>query len=102
VNAKSYVVYILASRKNGTLYTGMTNNLPRRIYQHRTSGAETFTGKYAVHNLLYAQQFSNVLEAIIWEKRLKRFTRAMKLKLIEESNPEWKDLLFLDSALRAE
>ena len=87
-----YYVYIVASKRNGTLYTGVTNNLPRRIYEHKNHLLPGFTDKYAVAKLVYAERFTDVQEAIHREKRLKEWKRNWKKDLIEESNPEWKDL----------
>ncbi|MFB3921166.1 MAG: GIY-YIG nuclease family protein [Terriglobia bacterium] len=90
--ARQYYVYILASKRNGTLYIGMTNNLARRVWQHRQGLVEGFTKKYAVHQLVYSEIFQRPQDAIQREKRLKKWNRAWKLRLIESVNPEWKDL----------
>jgi putative endonuclease len=87
-----YFVYIMASDRNGTLYIGMTNDLVRRVYQHKTGAAEGFTKKYKVHNLVYFQQGSDVNKVIEREKQLKKWKRAWKLSLIDQFNPQWKDL----------
>ena len=87
-----YFVYILASKKNGTLYIGVTNNLLKRVDQHKNDLAEGFTRKYKVHNLVYYEAFNWVQDAITREKRMKKWKRAWKIKLIEESNPSWEDL----------
>ena len=89
---KTYYVYILASRRNGTLYIGVTNNLRRRIWQHKNGVAEGFTRRYKVHNLVYFEQADNVISAIEREKRLKKWNRSWKIKLIEKDNLEWNDL----------
>jgi len=89
----SYFVYILASRMNGTLYVGVTNDLARRTEEHRQGIAAGFTRKHAIHRLVYAESFEEIEEAIAMEKRLKRWRRAWKIQLIEKSNPEWRDLL---------
>ncbi len=89
---KTYYVYILASRRNGTLYIGVTNNLQRRIWQHKNDIAEGFTKRYKVHSLVYFEQADNAISAIEREKRLKKWNRAWKIKLIEKDNPEWNDL----------
>ena len=89
---KAYYVYILASKRNGTLYIGITNSLIRRIYQHKNEEMEGFTSKYHVHQLVYFQRFDDVKAAIRYEKRLKRWNRKWKLDLIEKNNPDWKDL----------
>jgi putative endonuclease len=89
---RSYWVYILASRIGGTLYIGVTNNLVRRIYEHRNGLVDGFTKKYHVHRLVYFEQYSDIETAITREKRLKRWNRAWKIQLIEELNPNWDDL----------
>ncbi len=89
---KTYYVYILASRKNGTLYIGVTNNLQKRIWQHKNDIVEDFTKRYKVHNLVYFEQADNAISAIEREKRLKKWNRSWKIKLIEKNNPKWNDL----------
>jgi len=89
---KYYYVYILASKKNGTLYIGMTNNLLQRVYQHKNNLVEGFTKKYHIHNLVYYEQGTDVTKMISREKQLKAWKRQWKIELIEKSNPEWKDL----------
>ena|SRR3989344_3635378 len=89
---KTYYVYILASRRNGTLYIGVTNNLRKRIWQHKNDIEEGFTKRYKVHNLVYFEQVDSVVSAIEREKRLKKWNRSWKIKLIEKDNPEWNDL----------
>jgi putative endonuclease len=88
----SYWVYILASRLGGTLYIGVTNNLVRRVYQHRTGVPAGFTTEYGVRRLVYFEQHTDIEAAIRREKRLKRWNRAWKIRLIEENNPNWDDL----------
>ena len=88
----TYYVYILASQKNGTLYIGVTNDLIRRGYEHRTEAVEGFTDKYGVHSLVYFEVTDNVEAAIQREKRLKKWRRDWKIKLIEQTNPHWEDL----------
>jgi putative endonuclease len=88
----SYFVYILASKIGGTLYVGVTNDLVRRIYEHRNGLADGFTKKYSVHRLIYFEQHSDIEAAITREKRLKKWNRAWKIRLIEETNPNWSDL----------
>ena len=88
----TYYVYILASKRNGTLYIGVTNDLIRRIYEHKNYLIEGFTKKYKVHKLVYYEQYNNAEAAIQREKRLKFWHRKWKIRLIEETNPEWKDL----------
>ena len=88
----AYYVYILASDRNGTLYTGVTNTLKRRIYEHKNGLVPGFTSRYKIHRLVYFESTSDIRSAIAREKKLKRWNRIWKLKLIEEENPEWKDL----------
>ncbi|MDI6758929.1 MAG: GIY-YIG nuclease family protein [Candidatus Omnitrophota bacterium] len=89
---KSYYVYILASKRNGTLCIGVTNDLVRRVYEHKQGLVEGFTKKYNVHNLVYFEETNDVESAIIREKRLKKWNRKWKIELIEKNNLEWKDL----------
>ena len=89
---KNYYVYILASKRNGTLYTGVTNNLSRRTYEHKESLVDGFTKKYNVKILVHYEQTNDIGSAIAREKCIKRWKREWKIKLIEEDNPEWKDL----------
>jgi putative endonuclease len=89
---RAYWVYILASKLGGTLYIGVTNNLVRRVYEHRMGLAEGFTKKYRVHRLVYFEPYGDVEEAIRREKQLKKWNRAWKIRLIEEHNPNWDDL----------
>lgn len=87
-----YSVYILASQPYGTLYIGVTNNLYRRVLEHRDGTGSDFTRKYGVTKLIWFQDFSYVEEAIQREKSLKRWLRDWKIDLIERSNPDWHDL----------
>ncbi len=87
-----YYIYILASRRNGTIYVGFTNDLVRRIYAHRNDFVEGFTKKYSVHTLVYFEECSDRNNAIQREKQIKEWKRRWKLELIEKANPEWKDL----------
>ncbi|HSW75551.1 MAG TPA: GIY-YIG nuclease family protein [Candidatus Saccharimonadales bacterium] len=89
---KRYWVYIICSQKNGTLYTGVTNNLARRIYEHQQKFVDGFTKKYNVHKLIYVEEYAMINDALFREKCIKRWNRSWKLKLIEEKNPEWNDL----------
>jgi len=89
---KQPVVYILASEPYGTLYIGVTSNLSNRIEAHRNGSVEGFTKEYSVHTLVYFEVHADMYEAIQREKRLKKWNRAWKIRLIEEMNPEWKDL----------
>ena len=89
---KYYYIYIMASKKNGTLYVGVTNDLKRRVYEHRHDISGGFTKKYQVHNLVYYESTDNVSGAIAREKQLKRWKRQWKIELIIKENPEWRDL----------
>jgi putative endonuclease len=89
---RSFWVYILASRIGGTIYIGVTNDLIRRVYEHKNGLAEGFTRKYEVHRLVYFEQHSDIEAAIRREKRLKKCNRRWKIQLIEEANPNWIDL----------
>jgi putative endonuclease len=89
---KIYYVYILASKRNGTLYIGVTNDLLRRAYEHKNGLVEGFTKRYSVHMLVYYEQYDSAEAAIQREKRLKFWHRKWKIRLIEETNQEWKDL----------
>lgn len=89
---KKYYVYILASKRNGTLYVGMTNNLHRRIFEHKNDLIEGFTRKHKIHTLVCFEQFDDVENALRREKQLKWWKRKWKLDLIEADNPEWRDL----------
>ncbi len=91
MNKTSYV-YILASKRNGTLYTGVTSNLINRVYQHKSDLVEGFTKEYQVHRLVYFEQHLDIHEAILREKRIKEWQRKWKRALIEANNPDWKDL----------
>ena len=91
-DGRSYWVYILASRIGGTLYVGVTNDLVRRVDAHRSGVVEGFTRKYGVFKLVYFEQFDDPAHAIEREKRLKRWRRAWKVRLIEAANPDWIDL----------
>jgi putative endonuclease len=85
-------VYILASRRNGTLYIGVTTDLVRRVAEHKEGVVEGFTRKYGVKILVHFDVFDEVEAAIVREKQLKEWKRAWKLRLIEETNPDWRDL----------
>jgi putative endonuclease len=90
--AGSYFVYILASRRNGTLYIGVTNDLVRRMTEHKGKLVPGFTRKYGVDKLVYFEEFTSILEARAREYTLKRWHRAWKIELIEKMNPQWRDL----------
>jgi putative endonuclease len=87
-----YYVYILASKRNGTLYIGVTNDLIKRIYEHKNDLVDGFTKKYRVHMLVYFEQTNDIRTALQREKRLKKWNRKWKIELIEKSNPKWLDL----------
>lgn len=89
---KQYCVYILASKKEGMLYIGVTSNLLKRIYEHKNDLAEGFTQKYHIHTLVFYEVTEDVSSAITREKQLKKWNRAWKIALIEKQNPEWRDL----------
>jgi putative endonuclease len=92
MEARCFYVYILASRIGGTLYIGVTNDLVRRIAEHRSNAAKSFTKRYGVVRLVYFESFDGIEQAIHREKRLKKWTRAWKIQLIEGENPNWDDL----------
>jgi putative endonuclease len=89
---KQPCVYILASRRNGTLYTGVTSDLVQRVWQHKNDQAEGFTKRYCVHTLVWYEVHASMESAIGREKSIKEWKRAWKIRLIETSNPEWRDL----------
>ncbi len=89
---KQGYVYILASKRSGTLYVGVTADLLRRVYEHKTNIVEGFTKKYNVKNLVYYEVTPSLMSAIEREKQLKRWNRSWKIKIIEEFNPTWRDL----------
>jgi putative endonuclease len=85
-------VYILASRRNGTLYTGVTSDLIKRVHEHKHDLADGFTRKYSIHTLVYFELHGDMLTAISREKQIKKWNRAWKIELIESTNPQWRDL----------
>jgi len=89
---KGGFTYILASRKHGTLYVGVTSDLVKRVWQHKNDQADGFTKKYQVHQLVHFEEFTDMEGAIEREKQLKRWHRTWKVNLIEETNPNWDDL----------
>jgi putative endonuclease len=89
---KQPAVYILASRRNGTLYAGVTSNLVKRVWEHKNGLVDGFTRKYGVHLLVYFEMHESMVAAIMREKQIKAGSRAAKLRLIEAMNPEWQDL----------
>ena len=88
----SYYVYVLASQRNGTLYVGMTNDLVRRVWEHKNDVVEGFTKRYRVHTLVWFEATQDVSAAILREKQIKKWDRRFKLELIEKENPRWLDL----------
>ena len=92
MESKTYYVYILASQKRGTVYVGVTNNLKRKIFEHKSKKIEGFTNHYTVTSLVYYEATHDVVSAIAREKQLKNWQRIWKIDLIESVNPEWKDL----------
>ncbi|MNK84592.1 GIY-YIG nuclease superfamily protein [compost metagenome] len=90
--AKQPAVYILASKRNGTLYTGVTSDLVRRVWEHKSDLLQGFTHRYAIQLLVYFELHDSMLAAIEREKQIKKWNRAWKLKLIEQGNPRWRDL----------
>jgi putative endonuclease len=89
---RTYYVYILANKHRNVIYTGVTNNLKRRISEHRDNINKCFTSKYNVHYLIYYETFSSIVKAIKREKQIKKWYRYQKDALISKNNPEWKDL----------
>jgi putative endonuclease len=89
---KQPCVYMLASKRNGTLYVGVTSNLRGRVWLHKNDVAEGFTSRYGVHLLVWFEMHPTMLSAIVREKALKFWKRAWKMRLIESSNPKWRDL----------
>jgi len=90
--SKQYYVYILASKRDGMLYVGVTANLIKRVYEHKNDLVEGFTNKYHIHSLVYFEVAEDVTSAITREKQLKKWNRAWKVALIEKNNAEWRDL----------
>ncbi len=87
-------VYILASKKRGTLYTGVTSNLAKRIWEHKNNLVAGFTSRYGVHNLVWYEMSDTMGSVIQKEKEIKNWKRKWKIELVEQSNPEWRDLYF--------
>jgi putative endonuclease len=92
---KQYYIYILASKKHGTLYVGVTGNLIERVYVHKQKYIEGFTKKYGVDKLVYYEIHEDIYEAIVREKRIKKWNRQWKIKLIERTNSRWLDLYYV-------
>ena len=98
-SVKEYFVYILASKRNGTLYVGMTNDLARRVLEHKQDAKPGFTKRYSVHSLVYYEVSEDVHEIIAREKAMKKWLRKWKLELIEKHNPDWSDLCEEDGTI---
>jgi len=92
MDGKQPCVYILASARNGTLYVGVTSNVVKRVFEHRSNAADGFTSRYGVHDLVWYELHHTMASAILREKQLKEWKRAWKLRLIEGGNPAWADL----------
>ncbi|MDP3245193.1 MAG: GIY-YIG nuclease family protein [bacterium] len=89
---KTYYVYIMASKRNGTLYIGVTDNLVKRVYEHKNDLVEGFTKRYQIHILVYFEESNDIISSIAREKQLKKWKRKWKIELIETNNPTWNDL----------
>jgi len=89
---KQFFVYLLCSKRNGTLYTGVTSDLPKRVYQHKHDLVPEFTKKYGVHQLIWYELHENAASALTRERQMKKWKREWKINLIEQGNPTWKDL----------
>jgi len=92
---KSWYVYIATNYNNNVLYTGITNNPERRIHEHRTNDAKSFSGQYRIYKIIWAQEFPSPTEAIATEKKIKGWTRVKKLKMIQTMNPLMEDIIAL-------
>src|SRR5579872_2020419 len=92
MSGRQPAIYIMANKRNGTLYVGVTSDLIKRVYQHKHSYAEGFTKKYECKCLVYYEQYEDMLSAIAREKQIKAGSRKKKLSLIEKMNPQWDDL----------
>lgn len=86
------MVYILANKRNGTLYVGVTSDLVKRVWEHKNNAVEGFTSRYGVHRLVYFEVWDDMEQAILREKRIRKWNRAWKIELIEKHNSEWRDL----------
>ena len=91
-DGNQYYVYILARKRNGTLYIGVTSDLVRRLFEHRNNLVDGFTKKYGVHSLVYYEETDSIDSAVAREKQLKKWSRAWKIRLVEKVNPVWRDL----------
>ncbi|MEO1282477.1 MAG: GIY-YIG nuclease family protein [Pseudomonadota bacterium] len=91
-NERRFYIYVMANRKNGTIYVGMTRSLAKRIYQHQLGSIEGFTKRYGLKRLVYYEVFPTAVGAIQREKNIKKWPRRWKIEMIEKRNPEWQDL----------
>ncbi|MBU1203219.1 GIY-YIG nuclease family protein [Patescibacteria group bacterium] len=91
---KEYYIYILANKRNGTLYIGVTNDIVRRVFEHKNKLHDGFTKRYGIHKLVYYEIIYDITLAIMREKQLKKWNRKWKLELIEKENPYWDDLYY--------
>jgi len=91
---KQFYVYLMASKRDGMLYIGVTSNLIKRVYEHKNDLTKGFTNKYHIHNLVYFEVAQDIISAISREKQLKKWNRSWKIDLIEKNNPEWRDLYY--------
>ena len=89
-----YYIYILTNKRHGTFYTGVTNDLPRRIFEHKEKLADGFTKKYGLTMLVYYEIYEDIRDAIAREKLIKKWKRSFKIDAVEKLNPQWKDLYF--------
>lgn len=92
MSSNSYYVYILTNKTNRVLYTGVTNNLERRLYEHKNKLVDGFTKKYNLYKLVYYEEFKSIKDAIDREKQIKAGSRKRKIQLIEDMNPKWSDI----------
>lgn len=92
----NYYVYILTNKNNTTLYIGVTNDIERRLYEHRNELVEGFSKRYHLHKLVYIEETNSIEDAILREKQLKKWNRQKKENLINQLNPEWKDLMMIN------
>jgi len=90
--SKTGYFYILASRPQGTIYIGVTSNLQKRVYEHKVGEIKGFSSKYKTHRLVYFEVYDDISDAILREKRAKKWNRSWKIELIEKENPDWRDL----------
>ncbi|MCL2799635.1 MAG: GIY-YIG nuclease family protein [Endomicrobia bacterium] len=98
---RKYYTYIISNKKNGTLYIGVTNDLLRRIFEHKEGKIEGFTKKCGLKNLVYYEEYESIEDAILREKQLKGWLRKKKIDLIESCNRNWEDLYYMDTSLRS-